>query len=342
MTSLGARAPGSSTTSAHDAIEVLASGVAPYLPVDPDGFREYIRDHKNRGLAPRLMTAQEAVGRFVADGDYLTYECNYLMRGPNVLIHELIRQRKRQLWLAGKFTYLDVGLLVGADCVSKVDCGFFLNAPGIQRAILDGRLEVFEYSNIVMTLRLQAGAAGVPFLPVRSFSGTHGFDHSGAKLIRDPYTGQPITIVPALNPDVALIHVHQADVYGNARIFGTGISDVESALASKKVIISAEEIIDTDEIRRKPGATAIPYYAVDAVVEAPFGSYPGTCPGYYGSDSRAVSDAFTWIMGDRLDELVESWIAPFGTFEEFLEAKVGLRRLHELRRNERAREGYGP
>src|SRR5919108_57019 len=110
----------------------------------------------------------------------------------------------------------------------------------------------------------KAGAMGLPFIPVRSFGGTDGFEHSGAKLIADPYTGEPITIVPALNPDVALIHVHQADVYGNARIFGTGISHVESAMASKKVIISTEEVIDTEEIKRDPGRTTIPYYAVDA------------------------------------------------------------------------------
>ena len=110
--------------------------------------------------------------------------------------------------------------------------------------------------------------------------------------------------MPALNPDVAIIHVQQADQYGNARVFGTGIAHVECALASKKVIISAEEIIDTEEIRRDPGRTSIPYYAVDAVVHAPFGAWPGNCGGYYGSDTpgcsrrsprwRATPSATTW------------------------------------------------
>ena len=223
----------SPSTAGH--IEILREGSGAYHPVDPDGFRHYVREHKNRALQSRLMTAREAVERFVADGDYLTYECNYLMRGPNAVFHELIRQGKKDLWIAGKFTYVDVALLVDAGCASKIDCGFFLSAPAVERALKEGRLQVYEYSNVIMTLRMQAGAMGVPFLPVRSFGGTTGFDHSGAKLINDPYTGAPITIVPALNPDVAIIHAHQADIYGNARIFGTGISDVEAAMASRKV-----------------------------------------------------------------------------------------------------------
>src|SRR3970282_2247318 len=121
---------------------------------------------------------------------------------------------------------------------------------------------------------------GLPFPPLLSFGGTDGFEHSGAKLIADPYTGDPITIVPALNPDVALIHVHQSDVYGNARIFGTGISHVES----KKVILSTEEIIDTEEIKRDPGRTTVPYYVVAAVVHLPFGAYPGEMQGGSASD----------------------------------------------------------
>lgn len=321
-------------------LQILREGTAPYLQVDPDGFRAYVRDHKDRSLRPRLMTAREAVSRFVADGDYLTYECNYLMRGPNAVFHEIIRQQKKNLWIAGKFTYVDVALLVDAGCANKADCGFFLHAPPINQALKEGRLDVYEYSNVIMTLRLQAGAMGLPFLPVRSFGGTTGFDHSGAKLINDPYTGDPITIVPALNPDVAIIHAHQADMYGNARVFGTGISDVEAALASKKVIVSAEEIIDTEEIRRNPGATSIPYYAVDAVVSSPFGSYPGTCPGYYGSDAEGVFEVFRAVMGNQVQAYLDKWVRPFETFEEMLEKLVGQAKMDTMRANEVVKEGY--
>jgi acyl CoA:acetate/3-ketoacid CoA transferase alpha subunit len=320
----------------------LEEGTAPYLEVDPDGFREHVRDHKSRALAPKLMTAQEAVSRFVADGDYLAYDCNYIQRGPSVLVRELIRQGKRDLWLAGKFTYVDVGLLVGAGCANKVDCGFFYQGQVIDRALEEGRLQIFEYSNVVMTLRLQAGAMGVPFLPVRSFGGTDGVEKSGAKLIEDPYTGRPIVIVPALNPDVALVHVHQADQYGNARVYGTGIAHTECALASKKVIISAEEIIDTEEFRSDPGRTSIPYYAVDAVVHAPFGAYPGTCAGYYGSDTMHVIETFGAVSRDGVAQYVEKWITPFATDQEMLDKLGGEEKQSQLRANETITEGYRP
>jgi acyl CoA:acetate/3-ketoacid CoA transferase alpha subunit len=321
-------------------MRTLAEGHADYLKVDPDGFRAYVRDHKQRALTPRLMSARDAVDRYVADGDYLVFDCNYFQRGPATLIREVIRQQKRDLWLCGKFSYVDVGLLVGAGCASKADCGFFWPGASIDNAVADGRLRVYEYSNVVMTLRLQAGAMGLPFLPVRSFGGTDGFEYSGARLVEDPYTGKPITIVPALNPDVALIHAQQADVYGNARVFGTGIAHQESALASKKVIVSAEEIIDTGEIRRDPGRTSIPYYAVDAVVHAPFGSWPGNCAGYYGSDTPGVIETFGAVSRDTVGAYVAKYVTPFADDQAMFDALIGNERLEKLRANETITDGY--
>ena len=321
-------------------MQIIAEGHAEYLPVDPDGFRAYVRDHKQRALVPKLMSAREAVSRFVADGDYLAYDCNYFQRGPSTLIREVIRQQKRDLWLCGKFAYVDVGLLVGAGCVSKADCGFFWPGATIDNAVSEGRLQVFEYSNVVMTLRLQAGAMGLPFLPVRSFGGTDGFDYSGAKLIEDPFTGKPITLVPALNPDVSIIHVQQADVYGNARVFGTGIAHEECALASKKVIVSAEEIIETDEIRRDPGRTSFPYYAVDAVVHAPHGAWPGNCGGYYGSDTAGVLETFGAISRDTVADYVAKYVTPFADDAAMFATLLGEKRLANLRAAEVIREGY--
>jgi acyl CoA:acetate/3-ketoacid CoA transferase alpha subunit len=321
-------------------MQVLAEGHADYLKVDPDGFRAWVRDHKERALVPKVMSARDAVARFVADGDYFVFDCNYFQRGPSTLIREVMRQGKRDLWLCGKFSYVDVGLMVGAGCVSKIDCGFFWPGAAVDIAIADGRVKVFEYSNVVMTLRLQAGAMGLPFLPVRSFGGTDGFEHSGAKLVEDPFTGQPITLVPALNPDVAIIHAQQADRYGNTRVFGTGIAHMESALASKKVIVSAEEIIDTDEIRRDPGRTSIPYYAVDAVVHAPFGAWPGNCGGYYGSDTPAVVETFAAIARNAVGDYLAKYVTPFASDAEMFDKLIGTERLDKLRAAETISEGY--
>jgi len=323
-------------------VELLAEGQSKFHPVDPDGFREWVRDHKSRAMVSKLMTEKEAVEKLVADGDYITYECNYLTRGPNLVINEIMRQHKKDLWVAGKFSYPDVGLLVAAGCVSKIDTGFFLCTPGVKAALAEGRVEIFEYSNVVLTMRLEAGAQGIPFIPIRSFGGTDGFEYSGAKLIRDPFTGQPTVIVPALNPDVAVIHVQQADKFGNARVFGTGISDVPAAMASRKVIVSAEEIIDTEEIRTNPGLTKIPYWCVDAVIEAPFGSYPGTVPGYYASDVPAVMECMGAVLRGDPQPYLEKWIYGVHSHREMLDKLVGASKLLDMRKREVIREGYRP
>ena len=322
-------------------LDILAEGRGEYLKVDPDGFREWVRDHKDRAMVPKLMSEKEAVEKLVSDGDYLVYECNYLQRGPASLIREVIRQKKTDLWLGAKFTWVAAALLVGAGCASKLDVGFFLFGPTVEQAIREGRVKAYEYSNVVMTNRLMAGAMGLPFIPVRSFGGTDGFNHSGAKLISDPYTGGPITIVPALNPDVALIHVHQADVFGNARIFGTGISHAEAAMASKKVIISTEELIETDEIRRDPARTTIPYYVVDAVVHAPFGAYPGEMQGRYASDMGHVIEVVGATMRGWIDKYLEKYVTSVNSHAEMMDKLVGYQRIKEITGRATIKEGYG-
>ena len=319
---------------------ILAEGQGEYLKPDPDGYREWVRGHKQRALVPKLTGAREAIAELVGDGDYIVYECNYLQRGPSALIREIIRQGKRGLWVGGKFTYVDVALLAAAGCISKADGGFFMAGPTVNRLIQEGKLKVYEYSNVVMANRIMAGAMGLPFIPVRSFGGTDNFRHSGAKLISDPYTGQPITIVPALNPDVALIHVHQCDQYGNARIFGTGISHAEAALASKKVIISSEEVIDTEEIRRDPGRTTIPYYVVDAVVHLPYGAYPGEVQGVYASDSEHVLEVFAAIFRSGEEAYLDKWVHSVADHAEMLEKRVGFQKLAEMQRRATIKEGY--
>ena len=183
---------------------------------------------------------------------------------------------------------------------------------------------------------------GLSFLPVRSFGGTDGFEYSGAKLVEDPYTGRPVIILPALNPDVALIHVHQADQYGNARVFGTGIAHAETALASRKVVITAEEIIDTEEIRRDPGRTTIPYYVVDAVVHAPFGALPGTVQGYYASDTAHVIEVVAATLRGLMEPYLERWVYSLSSHQEMLEKRMGVAKLLELQKRETIKEGYRP
>ena len=321
-------------------IAVLDEGAGAYRAPDPDGMRRFVRDHKDRRLVDKRMTEQDAVSRFVDDGAYVSYDTNVWRRGPSSLMREVIRQRKRDLWLAAKFSAHDATLLTAGGCISKIDVGWMEVGRVITEAMNAGRLKMYEWTNGALAYRHLAGALGVPFLPLRYVGGTDVFRNSGAKLIEDPYTGQAVCLVPAVNPDVALIHVNQCDMYGNARIFGPGLAPVETAMASKRVILSTEEIIDSEEIRKHPGATTLPYYLVDAVVHAPFGCYPGTVPGLYRADLQHLMEFGVAQVQGKMDEYLEKWVFSVASHTEMLEKRVGLEKLNVLRAEETHTEGY--
>jgi glutaconate CoA-transferase subunit A len=321
-------------------IALLASGVGAYRLHDPDALRAWMRDRKRREFVDKTTTAREAVGRLVADGDYVSFDFSSYTRGPLVLIREIARQRRRDLWYCAKFTLMESTLLVAAGALSRIDVGFMGLGDTLNRAVERGEVQVSEWTNGTLTLRHLAGAMGVPFLPTRALLGSDTLRYSGAKVITDPFTGKPIALVPALNPDVGLVHVHQADVYGNARCFGPGVQPLETAMASRKVIISTDEIIAHDDIRKDPGRTTIPYYLVDAVVYAPFGAYPGGLPGAYEMDFDHFGEYFGLERQGRLAEYLDRYVYSVGSDEEMLEQRVGLRRLSELRRRAVIKEGY--
>jgi acyl CoA:acetate/3-ketoacid CoA transferase alpha subunit len=322
--------------------DVLAAGVGEYRLHDPDVLRAWMRDKKRREFVDKTTSAEAAVSRLVADGDYLSFDFSSYTRGPLVLIREIIRQRRRNLWYCAKFTLMESTLLVAAGAVSKIDVGFMGLGDTLNKAVERGDVEVSEWTNGTLTLRHLAGAMGVPFLPTRALLGTDTLRYSGAKVISDPFTGKPIALVPALNPDVGLVHVHQADVYGNARCFGPGVQPLETAMASRKVIVATDEIIDHDDIRKDPGRTTIPYYLVDAVVYAPFGAYPGGLPGVYEMDFEHFGEYFGLERQGRLAEYLDRYVYSVASHEEMLEQRVGLKRLSELRRRATIKEGYQP
>jgi glutaconate CoA-transferase, subunit A len=321
-------------------MEVLASGSGEFKPPDPDGMRRWVREHKTRKPVDKLMTEQDAVSRFVSDGDYMAYDMNIAVRGPASLFREIIRQRKRDLWIAAKFSWADATLLVAGGCVSKVDVGWMETGAIISDALRSDKLKFIEWTNGALSYRLLAGALGVPFLPMRYVGGTDVFEKSGAKLVEDPYTGQRVVLVPALNPDVGIVHVHECDVFGNARIYGAGVAPKEIAMASKKLIISTEQIIDNEEIRRNPQRTTIPFYLADAVVLAPFGCYPGSVPGRYVADAENVLEFAVAQIQGTADEYLEKYVFSVASHEEMLDKRVGAAKLLRLTQEETIREGY--
>ncbi len=320
-------------------MEILASGNGIYRMPDPDGHREWVHNHKSRALKNKVMSAKEAIEKFVSDGDYLGYDLCMVRRGPVSLYHEIIRQRKKNLWLVARFSLLDPALFIAGGCVSHIDIGWF--SPGTtSRAMEQGKVKFTEWSNSALVYRQLAGSMGLPFLPLRFLGGSDVFENSGAKLIKDPFTNKEICVIPALNLDVALIHVSQCDEFGNARVFGPGLSPIETATCAKKLIISTEEIISNEEIRRAPHLTTIPYYLVDAVVHAPFGSYPGCMPGIYGIDTAHLAEVAIADRSDSLDKYLEKWVYNFESHADMLEKMVGVKRLLELKNKETIKEGY--
>lgn len=178
--------------------------------------------------------------------------------------------------------------------------------PSLRRAVESGQVETcVEWSNASITWRMKAAAMGVPFLPARSMLGTDMLKYSSAKVVEDPFTGIKVALLPALILDTALIHVQRADKYGNCQIEGISGFAVEMARACKRLIISAEEIVPTEDIRKYPERTVIPYFLVDAVVQAPFGSYPGEMAYMYGRDEEGIKE---WVDMSATDDGAKAYL----------------------------------
>ncbi|HEV3257105.1 MAG TPA: CoA-transferase, partial [Gemmataceae bacterium] len=181
----------------------------------------------------------------------------------------------------------------------------------------------------------KAAAMGVPFLPARSMLGTDTLVHSAARAITCPFTGERLVALPALYPDVAAIHVHEADRFGNCRILGTTVADLDLARAAKRLIITCERLVANEEIRRDPTRTVIPFYCVDAVCEVPYGSYPGNMPGEYFSDEEHLR---CWLAAERdpvvFGPFLDDYIYGVRDFNDYLVRCGGLSRLQQLRRQE--------
>ncbi len=291
-------------------MEIIDSGIGPMLqPPDLDAFREFNR-RKPKTLIDKRMSEAEAVGRFIRDGDYIGTELYGTVRCPMSLVAEIIRQGRKDLRVAGQGV-MELDMLIGAGAVKAMDLTYMgLEVYGVsnclRREVESGRLSpVVEWSNAGIAWRFRAAAMGVPFLPVRSMLGTDTFKYSSAKVVRDPFTGQPICLLPALILDVGLIHVHRADIYGNAQVDGITGFCTEMARASKRLIISTERIVPTDEIREHPDRTIIPYYLVDAVVEAPFGSHPGEMAYDYERDEDQIRE---WVEATKTAEATQAYL----------------------------------
>ena len=244
-------------------------------------------EERDRSLREKVMSLGEAAA-LVPDGASVGIGGSTLSRTPMAMIWALIRAGRKDLFCARSITSSEGELLFAAGTsrhilTSWFSQGIVWGVSRIMRAYTEsGRGRFEEWSHMAVGLRFRAGAMGVPFLPMRSMMGSDVIAQlPEARLIDCPFTGDKLVLVPALNPEVALIHVQRCDAYGNAQIDGLPFMDIDLAMAANRVILTTERIVSNDQIRRAPDQTKIPFMAVDAVVEAPFGSAPHECYGLY-------------------------------------------------------------
>jgi glutaconate CoA-transferase subunit A len=299
----------------------------------------------------KVMTMKEAIAEHVKDGDFL-FIGGYVCRTPYAAIHEIIRQGKKDLTITRSNAADDFDLMIGAGVVKRFVATFLsLGLYGLgrcyRRSIEKGiprKIEVEEYSNLSLPMMLMAGALGMPFVPVKDMVGSDLLNvksfmgENKYKIIDSPFDGSPVLLVPALNPDVGIIHVQQADEMGNAQMWGIGGDCKDGANASGKVIVSCERVVSREVVGKDPSRTIVPDFKVAAVVEEPFGAHPGYTPGFYdvdfmyGSLYQQASNTVEgfeeflaeWVFGvENRTQYIQHYIERFG-YEQFVNLQAGF------------------
>ena len=311
-----------------------------FMRTDMDDARAFFKA-KDRSLVSKVMTAREAVQRYVHDGDYIAMGGFGVVRISTPILHEIVRQGRKGLGVSGHTATHDFQILVAGECFDRCDNAYIIGleargvSPAARRYMESGKVRFTDWTNAGLAWRYKAAALGVPFLPGRSALGTDTFENSAIKVVEDPFSGKKVGLYPALYPDVAMIHVHECDIYGNARIRGIVVADDDLARAAKRLIITTERLVPHEEIRREPDRTIIPFYLVDAVVEAPYGSFPGNMPYEYFSDEAHLKQ---WLSVERdpaeHKAFVDEYIYGTADHFEYLQKCGGLQRMMELRRLE--------
>ncbi|OFZ45761.1 MAG: hypothetical protein A2381_15035 [Bdellovibrionales bacterium RIFOXYB1_FULL_37_110] len=316
-------------------MEVLETGKGKLIcPPNPDQVRSYMRENKSYALVDKRMTHQEAITRFVKPDDYLGIELYGTVRCPLSLTREIVRQNIGPLRFVGQGV-LEADYLLAAGLISEMDHTYigwevFGTSPVLRRVAESGKVKMTEWSNAALSWRMIAGAMGIPFIPTKSMLGSDTFKYSAAKVVKDPFTGEKICLLPASVLDVGMIHVHKADMYGNCEIEGINGFAPEMARSSKKLIISCEEIVDTEYFRQNPDRNMIPYFLTDAVVHAPFGSHPGEMNYKYWRDNEHLKEYYE-LLGTEAGtkKYMHEWIYGLADHDAYLK-KIGARKLKQI------------
>lgn len=244
----------------------------------------------------KLLPLSEAVDRFVPDGSSIAMGLAQETLIPFAAGHELIRRKKRRLTLIGPISDILFDQIIGAGCVRKIRAAWVGNvitgsSYNFRRGVENGTLEMEDHSNLTLAMALRAAAMGVSFMPARTALGSDLYKtNASLKTLTCPFSGDTLNAVRAIHPDVAIVHLQRADKFGNAHAWGNLGLTRDACLASRSIIITAEDIVEPDVISRDPNRVVTPGFRVSAVVHAPWGGHPSPVPGYYNRDHQAFID----------------------------------------------------
>ena len=290
-------------------------------------------EDKPKTAGEKLTTIEDAVA-LVRDGDHLAVGGCLFSRTPMALVREILRQRRRGLTLSRNLMCTEGEFLMVTGGVERVVTAWMsIGLPwGVSRILRhyveSGQVALEEWSHLALGLRFRAAAMGIPFLPALTMLGSDLMGVGGMKTIEDPYTGQSLAAVPALFPDVAILHVHRADRFGNAQIDGYPHMDADIARAATTVLMTTEEIVPEEDIRRYPDRTVIPGFVVDALVHVPFGSFPHECYALYEADYDHFQDytaAIDAVGPAAVVDYLERYVFRPPTFADYLDLFGGAR-----------------
>jgi glutaconate CoA-transferase subunit A len=294
----------------------------------------------------KVMTAQEAVEKFVFDEGVIGMGGQNVSRCAVAVTHEIIRQGKKDLTLTGCNLSIHMDLLVGAGLVKKCECGLgglgrFGATFQFKHAIEEKKMEVEDYDHLTMVSRFLAGEMGIPFIPVRGLLGSDILNYQAAstgkkfEIISNPWNQhERVVLVPAMQPDVSIVHVQKADEIGNLLIQGILNHEPELIRASKTTIVSCEEIVSTNFFRSNSDYTTVPYHYIDAVVEQKFGAYPTATYGYYNFDADHINyyQKCARAGGEEYKRYMNEYIYECEIFNDFLEKCGGIKKVTHLER----------
>jgi glutaconate CoA-transferase subunit A len=294
-------------------------------------------------MANKVKSVSEVV-KTIPSGTHIALGGFAIARCVIAVVHELIRQQKRDLTISQGIIGLDTDLLVGAGLVSRLIMGGgsldrFGPAHCVNRARETKSLRCEDYTSLSICFRYLAGALGLSFIPIKSMLASEVLERLEAgpaagdvKRSNCPFTGEEYVLLKALTPDVSLVHVQVADAEGNCRIDGPRWENEEEAKAGRRVIVVAEEIVPTEYIQRSPERTIIPGHRVEAVIHQPFGAFPTAVFGRYDYDADHLRMYVDHAREPgRFKEYLEKFVLGCRNHWEYLDKVGGLRRMEELR-----------